>query len=83
MFTAWNSRRMDLLKRQLGTLPKDILAIPTFGIITNGTIDNENGYHHFKVGSIVRVNKIEESGEVFCAQNNVYQLVNKEDIVLC
>ena len=80
MFTAWNSRRMDLLKRSLGTLPKYFMPCFSFGIVKN---DGEKSYHHYNKGDVVRIVNIENDDSVFCKKERLTQYIKMKDLILC
>lgn len=80
MFTAWNSRRMDLLKRSLGTLPKYFIPCFSFGIVKN---DGEESYHHYHKGDVVRIVNIENDDSVFCKKERLTQYIKMKDLILC
>ena len=79
MFTAWNSRRMDLLKRSLGTLPKYFMPCFSFGIVkTSG----DESYHHYNKGDVVRIVSV-ESNDVLCQKERLTQYIKMKDLILC
>ena len=79
MFTAWNSRRMDLLKRSLGTLPKYFMPCFSFGIVkTSG----DESYHHYNKGDVVRIVNV-ESNDVLCQKERLTQYIKMKDLILC
>lgn len=80
MFTAWNSRRMDLLKRSLGTLPKYFMPCFSFGIVKTG---GEESYHHYNKGDVVRIVNIENNDSVFCKKERLTQYIKMKDLILC
>ena len=80
MFTAWNSRRMDLLKRSLGTLPKYFMPCFSFGIVKTG---GEESYHHYNKGDVVRIVNVESSDNVLCQKERLTQYIKMKDLILC
>ena len=78
MFTAWNSRRMDLLKRSLGTLPKYFVPCFSFGII-KGNAD----YHHYNDGDVVRIIGEEKTNSFLCLKGTILQSIEMQDLILC
>ena len=79
MFTAWNSRRMDLLKRSLGTLPKYFMPCFSFGIVKTG---GDESYHHYNKGDVVRIVNV-ESNDVLCQKERLTQYIKMKDLILC
>ena len=80
MLSAWKSRRMDLLKRYLGTLPKYFEPCFSFGIVKTG--GNES-YHHYNKGDVVRIVNIENDDSVFCKKERLTQYIKMKDLILC
>lgn len=80
MFTAWNSRRMDLLKRSLGTLPKYFMPCFSFGIVKTG---GDESYHHYNKGDVVRIVNIESNDNVECQKERLTQYIKMKDLILC
>ena len=80
MFTAWNSRRMDLLKRQLGTLPKYFMPCFSFGIVKTG---GDESYHHYNKGDVVRIVNVESNDDVLCQKERLTQYIKMKDLILC
>lgn len=80
MFTAWNSRRMDLLKRSLGTLPKYFIPCFSFGIVKTG---GEESYHHYNKGDVVRIVNVESNDNVECQKERLTQYIKMKDLILC
>ena len=78
MFTAWNSRRMDLLKRSLGTLPKYFVPCFSFAII-KGKPD----YHYYNDGDVVRIIGKEKTNSFLCIKDNLLQSIKMQDLILC
>lgn len=80
MFTAWNSRRMDLLKRSLGTLPKYFMPCFSFGIVKT---DGDESYHHYNKGDVVRIVNVESNDNVLCQKERLTQYIKMKDLILC
>lgn len=80
MFTAWNSRRMDLLKRSLGTLPKYFMPCFSFGIVKTG---GDESYHHYNKGDVVRIVNVESNDNVECQKERLTQYIKMKDLILC
>lgn len=80
MFTAWNSRRMDLLKRSLGTLPKYFMPCFSFGIVKTG---GDESYHHYNKGEVVRIVNVESNDDVLCQKERLTQYIKMKDLILC
>lgn len=80
MLSAWKSRRMDLLKRYLGTLPKYFEPCFSFGIVKTG---GDESYHHYNKGDVVRIVNIENDDSVFCKKERLTQYIKMKDLILC
>lgn len=80
MLSAWKSRRMDLLKRYLGTSPKYFEPCFSFGIVKTG---GDESYHHYNKGDVVRIVNIENDNSVFCKKERLTQYIKMKDLILC
>ena len=80
MLSAWKSRRMDLLKRYFGTLPKYFEPCFSFGIVKTG---GDESYHHYNKGDVVRIVNIENDDSVFCKKERLTQYIKMKDLILC
>lgn len=80
MLSAWKSRRMDLLKRYLGTLPKYFEPCFSFGIVKTG---GDESYHHYNKGDVVRIVNVESNDNVLCQKERLTQYIKMKDLILC